>query len=93
MNTPDKKLTWNDSNEIAEILMEKFPETPPVIYTEAELYSKIKEAGLDLPELKNTEDIYLTAIHQKMIKMWHGVDKIQYDDLLDELTYEDDSYI
>jgi len=100
MDASGKVFAWNDTDDIAAVLMERFPDIPPVIYKNEELYNKILEAGIDLPKL--SDDIYLTAVQHKMIKMWHGVDRIHYEypgdpdryfDLLDEHTYEDDSQI
>jgi len=67
-------LTWNDTDKIAAILREKFPDTPPVVYSKKDLLKVIQDAGILQTEPPN--DFYLTAIRSSMIQMWHGADKV-----------------
>jgi len=89
-----ENLTWNDTDKIATILREKFPDIPPVVWTDDELLKDIKDAGIILTEPPNKS--YLAAIQSKMIEMWHDVDSVPTSfhennrENIDEEKYPDD---
>ena len=67
-----ENLTWDDTDKLAEILMENFPGIPPVALRRQRLLGKLDEIGLleILGELPR--DIYLSSVQRKMILVWHG---------------------
>ena len=76
-NSYDVPLAWRDTDKIAAIMRERYPDSPPVAWSNEKLRLRIIEAGLGLPEFPpNKDDIYLAGIKHKMILMWHGVDRV-----------------
>ncbi|MCL2187046.1 MAG: Fe-S cluster assembly protein IscX [Treponema sp.] len=67
-----KDLTWDDTDEIARALWEKYPNIPAVALS----CKKIREKVIALENFKDTphpsSDVYLTAIQRKWIMAGHG---------------------
>ena len=69
-----KNFTWEDTDEIAKTLSEKYPDTPPVVLSKDKLREKViaLEGFNDASQPRN--DIYITAIRSSWIMLWHGDD-------------------
>ncbi|MCL2186840.1 MAG: Fe-S cluster assembly protein IscX [Treponema sp.] len=67
-----KDLTWNDTDEIARALWEKYPNIPAVALSNEEIREKV----IALDNFNDTPhpryDVYLASIQRKWIMAGHG---------------------
>ena len=69
-----KPLTWSDTDAIAQTLLKKYPDMPPVVPST----EKIREMVTSLENFKDSphpkSKIYLSGIQSSWIMLWHGTD-------------------